>query len=254
MKGYLQRLVDTAARDEPRVFPMAGSIFTDPVRDEDVDMSQPLLEMHANSDASPEGVEALVRPKQSDREEPVVRNEAGQRLPAVSGVLVSTKVEGQRLDTLTPNAEAPAAARAARDPFSNETPAAVRRERVMPRTEAVVIRPPHPEFTSQPDAESAEELIERDTAGSQFKSPVRGDLDERPSSLTPDQARSQRDSLIRRATGQPVNADRSEQVQIHIGRIEVIATPPAAARPAHAAPSRFTSLSDYLKRRNGRAE
>jgi len=60
----------------------------------------------------------------------------------------------------------------------------------------------------------------------------------------------------RRARTSPRHADRggeADEIEIHIGRIEVIAAPPAPARPAppagrHGAPS----LDDYLRRRDGK--
>jgi hypothetical protein len=45
-----------------------------------------------------------------------------------------------------------------------------------------------------------------------------------------------------------------DDIQIHIGRIEVTAIQPAAPRPPPAEPARRAlSLDEYLKRRNGRA-
>ncbi len=57
----------------------------------------------------------------------------------------------------------------------------------------------------------------------------------------------------REAAGGAKPAEREpDEIQIHIGRIEVTATPPAPARPA-AKPMRKTpTLDDYLKRRHGR--
>jgi hypothetical protein len=46
-------------------------------------------------------------------------------------------------------------------------------------------------------------------------------------------------------------AAQSDDIQIHIGRIEVIAVPPAAA-PGPKAPDRSVSLEAYLNRRDGR--
>lgn len=43
-----------------------------------------------------------------------------------------------------------------------------------------------------------------------------------------------------------------EEIQIHIGRIEVTAAPPAAARPAAVPNRKSPSLDEYLKRRPGR--
>jgi hypothetical protein len=44
-----------------------------------------------------------------------------------------------------------------------------------------------------------------------------------------------------------------EDIQIHIGRIEVVAVPQAAPRPAAAPARKGMSLDEYLSRRNGRA-
>jgi len=54
---------------------------------------------------------------------------------------------------------------------------------------------------------------------------------------------------------QPVHATSQapDEVQIHIGRIEVTAVPPAPARVSPAAPQRRApSLDDYLKSRDSR--
>ncbi len=54
--------------------------------------------------------------------------------------------------------------------------------------------------------------------------------------------------------GERSAANEPNEVQIHIGRIEVTAIPQAPMRPAAAAPRRSgMSLDDYLKQRNGRA-
>jgi hypothetical protein len=45
----------------------------------------------------------------------------------------------------------------------------------------------------------------------------------------------------------------AEDIQIHIGRIEVIAVPPPAPRPAAAPERRGQSLDEYLSRSNGRS-
>jgi hypothetical protein len=49
-------------------------------------------------------------------------------------------------------------------------------------------------------------------------------------------------------------ADEPDNIEIHIGRIEVTAVQPAPVRPTPTRPPRHApSLEDYLKRRNGRA-
>jgi hypothetical protein len=46
---------------------------------------------------------------------------------------------------------------------------------------------------------------------------------------------------------------RADEIEIHIGRIEVVAAPPAPPRPAVTPQRKSLSLDDYLSRRNGRS-
>jgi hypothetical protein len=81
--------------------------------------------------------------------------------------------------------------------------------------------------------------------------------------FTPDlQAASQRaaanDALTRRNAADAMAARmrapiQPEDIQIHIGRIEVIAVPPPAPRPAPTSQRRGQSLDEYLSRSNGRS-
>jgi hypothetical protein len=48
-------------------------------------------------------------------------------------------------------------------------------------------------------------------------------------------------------------AQRSDEIQIHIGRIEVTAMPPVAPRPVLAPVRKSETLDEYLRQRNGRA-
>jgi hypothetical protein len=50
-----------------------------------------------------------------------------------------------------------------------------------------------------------------------------------------------------------VSKSEADEIQIHIGRIEVTAVPPAAARPAVVPVSKSVNLDEYLKRGRGRA-
>jgi hypothetical protein len=54
-------------------------------------------------------------------------------------------------------------------------------------------------------------------------------------------------------TQKATQANTGEEVQIHIGRIEVIAVPPRGVATEPTSRSRATSLNDYLRRRNGGA-
>jgi hypothetical protein len=61
------------------------------------------------------------------------------------------------------------------------------------------------------------------------------------------EAAAQRNAQIMRP---PLQA---EEIQIHIGRIEVIAVPPPATRSAAAPARKGQSLDEYLSRSNGRS-
>jgi hypothetical protein len=79
-----------------------------------------------------------------------------------------------------------------------------------------------------------------------------------PARFAPElQAASQRSAasqtLARHNAPQLRSPIQPEDIQIHIGRIEVIAVPPPAARPAAAPARRGQSLDEYLSRSNGRS-
>jgi hypothetical protein len=79
-----------------------------------------------------------------------------------------------------------------------------------------------------------------------------------PARFAPElQAASQRSAasqtLARNNAPQLRSPIQPEDIQIHIGRIEVIAVPPPVARPAPAPARRGQSLDEYLSRSNGRS-
>jgi hypothetical protein len=55
------------------------------------------------------------------------------------------------------------------------------------------------------------------------------------------------------AAAPPAIPTQPDEIQVHIGRIEVIAVPQAATRPAAPAVRRGVNLDDYLSRSNGRS-
>jgi hypothetical protein len=72
--------------------------------------------------------------------------------------------------------------------------------------------------------------------------------------LTPvtarEDTREEKVEFFRRASASEREPD---EIQINIGRIEVVAVPPPAARPAAAPARKSLNLEEYLKRRRGRA-
>jgi len=77
-----------------------------------------------------------------------------------------------------------------------------------------------------------------------------GILRDASNSITQDNRREDRRDLSRRLT--PAERE-PDEIQIHIGRIEVIAASPAPARVEAKRVPKSLSLDDYLKRRNGGA-
>jgi hypothetical protein len=77
-----------------------------------------------------------------------------------------------------------------------------------------------------------------------------GILRDASSPITRDNRREDRRDLSRRLTPPEREPD---EIQIHIGRIEVIAAPPSPARAEAKRVPKSLSLDDYLKRRNGGA-
>jgi hypothetical protein len=63
-------------------------------------------------------------------------------------------------------------------------------------------------------------------------------------------AETRQDRVLYAAPSAPAQQD---DIQIHIGRIEVVAVSPPAPRPAAPSPRKGISLDEYLSRRNGRA-
>jgi hypothetical protein len=75
-----------------------------------------------------------------------------------------------------------------------------------------------------------------------------------PRAMTPTMQRAdETDNSGRLARHLRSQSREADEIQIHIGRIEVTAVPPAPARPAPVPNRKSPSLDEYLKRRPGRA-
>ncbi len=251
MKGFLQRIAAAAIRPEPRLKPLVGSIYAG---DQGIDFAEEkpsllldpphAIRPHAPSQLAPERIETRITHahEPSPRETPVHHEPLiamPQPFPPSLASVVS-QLTAPKQTVSVPATHAP------QQSGSKETAVETAPSPSLPaqhsgRTEA----------RSQPPAtisvaSGASQQSERRVA--QFM-PIATNRELRqPAAST---AKNLIPQLVPRQTAAQANT--SEEIQIHIGRIEVIAVPPPGTAAPAASRSRATSLDDYLKRRNGRA-
>lgn len=280
MNGYLGRMLAAAGARASELHPFAGSIYENGPQsraakpasrrnpDAAADPEQHLL-VEANDDAR-EADNRLRRPVISQRVPPDARNPAApvadyvplyrqrrdNRLPTASRLFAPVEedlIAAQAPPVAVPSGEGRARSRpnsrGAGDPETGET--------------ARLVLPPAPTVTRVSSA----------AGGAPASAPIVASLTGRDADLISavprsgdnlprDGARAVTAPLPPRATPprQSESATREfvrsggpdQSVEIHIGRVEVLAAAPSAARAPAASRSRTTSLADYLARRNGR--
>jgi hypothetical protein len=251
MKGFLQRIAATAIRPEPRLKPLVGSIFTgEPGMDVAEEKPSLLVDpprgirSPSPSQPAPEQIETRIThaPEPSRRETPV-HDETSIAMPQPSPPSLASVVSQLTLPKRTVVAHNPDAPE--RDGFK-ETVTASGASTALPvqhfgRTEehshALATIP----AASRPLQPSDRHIAQGMLAGTRRELPQPAPSTEKKSipQLAPRQTATQ--------------ASTREEIQIHIGRIEVITVPPPATAAPATSRSRATSLDDYLRRRNGTA-
>jgi hypothetical protein len=223
MSGYLQRLVNAAAGGGDAVHPRTGSVFSPRVEETPAPMqlsqdNDPVAAAgpHARlRGTSPLAESADAATDVASESRPIPLFPAASELPAVRTVFSPPLVRAaspRDIDTLVHADE---------------------------RTR----EPQRAEHDRAPDVSGVEPMA-RDVAETSPIFPTRGGRTEpRTRSAEPKHLRSERQ------VGQ--RGEQPDDIQIHIGRIEVIAVPPPAP-PAPKAPDRSVSLEAYLNRRDGR--
>jgi hypothetical protein len=223
MSGYLQRLVSTAAAGAELVHPRTGSIFS-PRHDE---ASSPLHDVEESETVTA----ALERPSLERAPGPDVSH--GELMRRVRSESVYAP--------LLPAVEAPA-----QDAARPAAPAS--RAMLSDRVEPVVARALQPGEPRRNSHDAAQTVI-----APQLPRPAENPV--RPLTNASDASQLAAPPPARRRMPQERYADRTERqsddIQIHIGRIEVVAVPPPAPRPPRA-PDRSLSLDEYLSRRDSR--
>jgi hypothetical protein len=218
MSGYLQRLVQTAAHPAESVHPRTGSIFS-PTDDRDPHLGEPeeASEAISSVDASPRMSPNTTTAPSASLRAPVAAPEYRPMVPVNDADSVGTSQDYRPSlnDDVTTRA-APARKQ------SHTTEISEPANRRAPR------------ITYHP-------LIEQPVAAKEHLQPVAG----WPRADAP---RQNAPSASRTATAQ----SQADEIQIHIGRIEVTAVHPPAPQRAKL-PDKGPSLDAYLNRREWRA-
>jgi len=224
VSGYLQRLVRTAAGSGGSVHPRTGSVYA-PRREETPTALHASTDTEqAPSDASPphvgsvdsESPELAERAAQQSVHAPLLRPWPGPHVRPVAAVSPVRTARGDDEQLGVADEEPPS---------SPEAP---------PHRTATVVRVP-----------SLVTRVADDLFGPPAAAGVAAEARMRSARAAPAPRE-------RHASSTPAAARQPDDIQIHIGRIEVIAVPPAAPRVTKA-PDRSPSLDAYLNRRDGRS-
>jgi hypothetical protein len=233
MSGYLYRLVRTVSHPSETIHPRPGSLFA-PYRSapdspsEWLEQAETVATYPARSESSTIGepAETVHHPARSD--------------DLQSPLLPGTANEPPRIFELVERADVspPAGNKAQHDTLEHAVPVP---PRLAPQAQRAV-----PDSRYDADVQSYVPLIHPQRSEAQSARP------EAPQFST--EARSMREASANlMAEEHPTRAEREpDDIQIHIGRIEVTAVQPPAPR-APKAPDKAISLDAYLERRNGRA-
>jgi hypothetical protein len=257
MSGYLQRLALGARQPGGAIQPVLGSVFGPPPSSSGLEEETGDSRRQAPGIAAPLAPAPVIRSRQPEPEGPVSRGaEAAPARSEVQAPLFAEPLARAALAELaseSPARESPASAPAPMEedpsrsfaplfsrpmagadaPSGPDAPSAPARKR-----EAF----PPPEEPAERRPEAAPELA----ALAHF-----GAVRSRPPHPFAARVEGKEKAAAPRARPEPREPD---EIQIHIGRIEVIAVPAAPARPAPPKPRREPSrLDEYLRRRDGGA-
>ena len=261
MKGFLQRLAASATRAEARTHPLVDSIYATP---HPTEQSGPSLYSESMDHPTGQQIQANASPAIGTDENLIVRK-------AQSGVAHPTNsVVNAKAGAPEPIFE-PLVQPATGKPFANSLPAA---EPLDAMERSSHFSPELPTYSpSIPSTEReigsrgleslpiiVERLLRADASSAQ-----ESDSSGRNTETNGLQTQPRRKEAEVSTVAAQVNARRQqpyvspqsraaqpEEIQIHIGRIEVLAVPQPAPRPATEPARKGLSLDEYLSRRNGR--
>lgn len=231
MSNFLDRLASSAAKPQPRLHPILGSIYAPAV---------PLAGADSfASSASSVDAETTAPSPRGTRRTWVRDSEATQLLPPTVSLHSDRSANEQPVFAPTPSPMSTTfrpivvlADRGASDSASE----------VSGQNEAVHSSPLHADFRHAfPTA--VQPLVSSDRASTSAVQPTRHPA---PHAANTHIAKSESSRRAAQAQREP------DEIHIHIGRIEIAAITPPASRPAPAAARKSLNLDDYLRRGSGR--
>lgn len=251
MRGYLQQIIATAAGLERTVHPVIGSIFQGTGLEETLETSAPIKQTNA-VDSEQRSATTLVA---SEAQPMAPGAEPVQPKPPMKADQVAVS---ERAATLVPREAA-----ALRRPMSREQESQVSRPEEHLRSSdtrqlATFSREQHQHESTKgealPEAGSLmlRPLLVQDRPKEE---PIGEELPDRQPMRKADApaAYPERNHFRQRPALKRDESKQSEDIQIHIGRIEVMAVPPAPA-PRPAKPARKSlNLQEYLRQHGGNA-
>lgn len=231
MSGFLHRIAAGAVRPQPSAHPFVESIYPNA---RGIDSAGPMIQSEtavaqvAAQASVPERL-SEVADSQSHRQ--------GRNARAIEPPIAT-----EAFEALLPRQESEPIAQSMQSRISAERPE-------MGLVSSSLLR----EATGLPDALEYEPMVEERPAGTEMlvgnKLPQVHALGENSLSLGLEHERKQPAPIPSSARSE---SSRGDDIQIHIGRIEVVAVPQSEPRPAAAPARKGLSLDEYLNRRNGR--
>jgi hypothetical protein len=244
MSGFLRRMIAGAASPERRLRPFAGSVFSQASDHQvpgDLQMTEEVVV--ASAETADENVPRRSRPAVAEPAAQFGRATEAARLPlAAQSVTPATRMQPASqmhavAEVAAPRAQAPAEPRIAAPSHGQESAPEEVTAQSLPREK------------STPSSQSYELLVPGHTPA-QGEAAAQKDaaLAQAATSTAPAKTAWQNSRGPQQVTRQSVQPP---DVQVHIGRIEVVAVPPPAQQ---AAPSsrKSTTLDDYLRQVGGR--
>ena len=240
MSNHLQRLATQATRRVAAVHPIVGSMYA-PVSAATA-REEGLIEVIAEEQSPRE----FVARETQQREASAQRREPGIRPARAAPIQRETPERPAQGAPVRPNEAIPALR--GTDPADSGDPDRADRQA---EAQPINVYRPRIVFDSEPVADPWLPKLQEIAGESALNArSVEAAIERRPAMRAPLQP-----SLMqpppRTSAGGPVGSRGSEEIQIHIGRVEVIAVPPTPPRPL---PQRRTeSLDEYLRRHDRRS-
>jgi hypothetical protein len=244
MKGYLQRLAASVARPRPGVHPFVGSIFPGALQE----VAAEPLPQNYESASTDDGKRVPTRTIASEPPPDLTRRpDSAPEDRVEERAVIARPTEHETFQPLLPRKAAEAEILV----MLPETALGDVASEQLPAKQSLAIGSHKDRLdTSFADAAGVEPFLVEDLTTSSWRGeiaqPPTRRLRESPPVVFADAGKRAKAEL----SPPPRSSERgADDIQIHIGRVEVIAVPPATPRPAVAPARKAMSLDEYLRRR-----